>query len=441
MYINDLQFLTACSTFVNSNMFNCMFSDKKRNLKTNHPTVQDMFQNLIKYEDVKDLVKKSISSNSELIDFRLIPFSEDKLGYLGSHFSLIVTGRQPGHENELRNFFLKTLPYEVPGQVAYVQEKGCFRKETKFFNLVVPLMTDNFRGERWVPKCYSAKHNVMIFKDMKPKGFSNRNRLLDEKCIEAAFECIARMHASSLLAEEKFQGRSLRDLFPDVFEESEFLREGSSFTALTVGVKLAIDLAKDMGLDSSNIQRAGERIFGVGQSSKTKSNVVCHGDLWSSNLIFDHANHCRLVDFQMVRYLPPAHDLMLLLYYGAATEVRQHERQLVEHYYRVFIDTLELNNFKGNVPGFEELLQGIAELRLPALFTAVLYHPIVLLDTSTASKIMSNPTTCEAIFFGDRKSIVKDYMAKNHEYKKKIQENIKEFVDMSLLIDSIPEYT
>lgn len=235
-------------------------------------------------------------------------------------------------------------------------------------------------------------------------------------------------------------GKSLRDLYPDVFEESEFRRDhGLSVTMLTVSVNLAVDLANEMGLDTSRIREASERIFDLTRSSQTKRNVVCHGDLWSSNLIFDQTDHCRLVDFQMVRYLPPAHDLMLLLYYGADAEVRQkHEQRLIKHYYRIFTEALELNDFQGKVISFEELLQGVEELRLAALFTAVLFHPIVLMDTQTASKIMSDPVTNDAIFFGDRKSIVKEYMTKNPEYKKKIQDNVREFVEMSLVIDSIP---
>lgn len=187
-----------------------ILSEKTNTLKVSHSNVQVVFQNLITREEVKILIEKSVSSDAELIDFYLRPFSEEKLGYLGSHLCLDVTARKPGpFENEVRSFFVKTLPYEVPKTAAYVQEKGCFRKETKFFELIVPLMTNGVKGERWAPKCYLPKANVMVFEDLKPEGFGNRIRMLDEKSVEAAFGCIGRMHAGSLLAEERTQGKSV----------------------------------------------------------------------------------------------------------------------------------------------------------------------------------------------------------------------------------------
>lgn len=237
-------------------------------------------------------------------------------------------------------------------------------------------------------------------------------------------------------------GKSLKDLFPDIFTESEFKREGRTYNTYRVGVNLAVDLANDLGLDSSNIRLTSERVFDVGRSSKTKRNVVCHGDLWSSNLIFDQSDHCRLVDFQMVRYLPPAHDLMLLLYWGTSKNVRQeHEQEFISHYYQVLEATLKLNNFRGIVPSYDELLQGIEELRPAALLTSVLFSPMTMMDGEEVARIMNDPHSYESFYFGDRKYFVSEYMAKNPDYEKRIKDLVGELVEMSMNINNIPKYT
>lgn len=175
--------------------------------KVSEGHLSDVFHNLITREETQDLVRASVSTNAELLDYQLHPYSNEKIGFLGSHLRLTVNFRRT-EQNEMqkRSFFVKTLPFDVPSQAAYIQEKGCIQKETKFFEVLAPLLANNFKGEDWIPKCYLAKHDVMVFQDLKPEGFTNRSRLLDEKSVKVALGCIARMHASSMIAEDRIQG-------------------------------------------------------------------------------------------------------------------------------------------------------------------------------------------------------------------------------------------
>ena len=159
-------------------------------------------------------------------------------------------------------------------------------------------------------------------------------------------------------------------------------------------------------------------------------------------MIFDDAGHCVLVDFQLIRYAPLAHDLMQMLYLATTREFRKkHERQIIEFYYATLKETLTANGYVGSAPSFEEVLQGAEEQRLPALVTAAIFHPTVLMDGKTAAIIMDSPATYESYYFHDRRPFVYDIMAKDPEYKIRIEEIVTEFAEVSLIFDSIPQPT
>lgn len=231
----------------------------------------------------------------------------------------------------------------------------------------------------------------------------------------------------------------MKDAFPAILEDTQYKRTGSSYIWYSVAINLAVALADELGLDSSNIRRASERVFDTSAPSKTKRNVVSHGDIWSSNMVFDGNDRCYLVDFQLTRYSPLAHDLMQLLYLCTSREFRQkHERRMIEYYYQVLIETLELNDFKGDMISFEEVLQGAEEQRLPAVVVAMIFHPTVLMNGKTAATIMNDTDTYESYFFKDRKPFVDKIMAEEPDYREKIIEDVKELVDISMIADSLP---
>ncbi|XP_058792973.1 uncharacterized protein LOC131665237 [Phymastichus coffea] len=424
-------------------IFDSFSSDVENPLKITYSKVSHIFHDLITYDEVKNLVKRAVSLDAKLVNYHLRHYSEEKIGFLGSHLCLVVNYRRCGHhENEMRSFFLKTLPFDVPSQAAYIQEAGYFQKETECFRLLIPLMINNYKGKSWAPKCYIIKDYVLVFEDLKINGFSNQSRIFNEKTVKAALACIARFHASSLLTEEHTQGKSLKDLFPTLLKESQFKRIGLSYTWYSVAINLAVAIADELGLDSSNIRQASERIFDIGEPSQTKRNVVSHGDLWSNNMVFDDNGRCNLVDFQLIRYSPLAHDVMQLLYLCTSKEFRRkNERRMIEYYYGILTDTLRLNNFKGNMISLEEVVQGAEEQRFAALVTAVIFHPTVLMDGKTAGNIMNDTAAYESYYFKNRKPFVDEIMANNDDYRDRLIEDVNELVELSLKVDNLPRPT
>lgn len=210
----------------------------------------------------------------------------------------------------------------------------------------------------------------------------------------------------------------------------------------TAAIDFAVTLAGELGYDYSNIRRTCECVFELGQPSKTKRNVINHGDLWGSNMIFNGDDHCKLVDFQLIRYAPLAHDVMQLLYLSTSREFRQkNEQQMIGYYYDKLTECLTDNGFKGDIPSFEELTNGVEEQRLPAVVTACIFHPTVLMDGKTAARIMNDPATYEAYYFTRRKPFVDAIMAENPEYEKWVKDDVRELAEMSLRLDTVPKLT
>ncbi|XP_008207977.1 uncharacterized protein LOC103316378 [Nasonia vitripennis] len=412
-------------------------------LKPTQLHFNEAFRNTVTRSEAENLTKCAFSPDAELVDYHLRPYSEEKLGFLGSHLCLIITARRSGcDEFEKRSFFVKSIPYNIPNQAIYVEEKGVFEKEEKFFRYLVPLMTDNFKIESWAPRCYLTKDSAIVYEDMKLRGFTNRSKFFDLKTLRAAVACVARFHASSLLAEEKLNGKSIHDLYPEILRESEYKQTGRSKTWFAVAINLVVSIADQHGYYSSNIRRASECIFDAILPSKTKRNVVSHGDLWGSNLIFDGEDRCNLVDFQLLRYAPLAHDVIRLIYLTSRRELRrEHEAQLLEHYYVTLRKTLVDNAFKGVMPSYEELLLGVEEQRLGAVVTVAVDHPTVMMDGKMAATIMDDPTTYEAFFFKDRKPFVDKIMSVDPEFERVVKAAVQELAEMSLIVDSLPRPT
>jgi hypothetical protein len=163
--------------------------------------------NVITLFEMQKILKSIVSSNVELIDYNLNAYSDEKLGFLGKYLCLVLVFKKSDiSENIKQSFFVKTIPHDMPTQVAYIEEKGAFRKEIEFFKNLVPLLMENFKGDDWAPRCYLTNENTIVLEDLKLKGFFNRPKILNKITIKSAVACIARFHSCSLLAEEKLNG-------------------------------------------------------------------------------------------------------------------------------------------------------------------------------------------------------------------------------------------
>ncbi|XP_017788476.1 PREDICTED: uncharacterized protein LOC108571019 [Habropoda laboriosa] len=401
------------------------------------------YHNLLTLQEVRALVKDATGVEADVQKFYLESYSDAKLGFLGSHQRLCVEVKS-ANGVELLSFFVKVVPYDVPTQAEYVLDKCVFLKERIFYRDIVPQFYHEYKHERWTATCYLVKENMLVFEDLGAKGYSLRNKLFDKELIVSALTTLASLHASSLMAEARL-GKSLKKMYPHVFMENAFSETGKTRTWFNVGVNAAVAIAEHLGLDASLIPKACEEVFPAMKTSSTKRNVVSHGDLWGNNMMFSNTLplKCLLVDFQLLRYSPLAHDVIQFLYLCADRDFRvTWEETMLKHYYSVLCKIL--NSTKSicvEVPPWSELIQGIEEQRLAAVITAVIYFQTVLMDEEVSAKILNEPNSYYEFEFKDRNEPVLNAMKTDPMYCKRLTEIITELVELSFRLDKLPKPT
>lgn len=387
-------------------------------------------------------MKDSLGPEAEAQKHSLRQYSDGKLGFLSSHQRLSVEAKTKAGVTEMLTFFVKVVPYDMPDQAEYVIDKCVFLKEMIFLRDIVPELKKSYNAEQWSPRCYLVKEQLFIFEDLGAKGYTMRDKhSFNKELVVSALNSIARIHASSLLAEARL-GVSFKELYPDAFVENSFAMTGKTRQWFDAGINAIVAVAEQLGLDASRLPKACEEVFAGLEMSPTKRNVISHGDLWGNNMMFSNEvpPKCLLVDFQLLRYAPLVHDVAQLLYLCTDRSFRQSsEETMLKHYYSVLCETLKSAGTSIEIPPWSEIVEGYEEQRLAGAVAAATFFQTVLMDEDFGAEIMSNPETYNEYVFENRTETVLSLMKKDPRYRKRITESVVDMVDLSLRLDQLPK--
>lgn len=418
---------------------------ERRETETDDVTVGkvDVYE-LLPFEAVKEVAKRVLNDDYDVTEYSIRPYSDRKLGFLGSHYRLDVAtagGRKKG--TVALSFFVKSVPYEVPDHADYVVKKGVFGQETRFYSLLMPLLREEYRGGPWAPTCHRVKENLMVFEDLSRAGYSMRDKLFDETLVRAGLSAIARLHAASLLAEARL-GTTFDRLYPGAFVERAFIPDGKTRVWFERGVDLVTAITERLGHDPELVRPACERVYPALLPSRTKANVISHGDLWANNLMFNDElpPKCLLVDYQLLRYCPLAHDVAQFLYLCTDRRFRETwESAMLRHYYETLRATLNAHDEArlARIPSLLEVVEGMEEQRLSAVITATMYFPTVLMDENRSTRIMNDPASYDEFSFGNREKFVLANMTVDPVYERRINEAVIELAELASRLDRLPE--
>lgn len=178
--------------------------------------------------------------------------------------------------------------------------------------------------------------------------------------------------------------------------------------------------------------------------SKRFRNVLCHRDLWQSNLVFkfdrnvddtiDYSKpiECILIDYQICRYLPPIVDVIGLI---SVSTRRAHRKQYYHRYLRYYYDalTVELSKYKidaSNELSWEEFIRSWKELEMLPLVINCICRPL----TTLASEILlslktENPIRYIRTMTVNRHEFIIEHMERDAEYKEMVIESYGELLD------------
>ncbi|XP_003426208.1 uncharacterized protein LOC100116280 [Nasonia vitripennis] len=392
------------------------------------------FHGSLSTEDVQAVVTKALGPNVKIVDYQAKPYSEVILGFFSAHSLLEVTvQRDTTTLSEIHSFFVKCIPHNWEKGAKMLKEFDVFKCETLFFRDLVPELLKNFKSEQWSAECYLVKDDVLVFENLKMKNFRVCDLILNETAVKAAASTVARFHAASVVAEKRLK-KSFHEMHPAIFLDWQYNRDSVYYKWILVGIDAIIGVAETLNLDASKVRDyIILKLAEIAKPSSTRRNILCHTDLWSNNIMIndiDDSPKCILVDFQTLKYVPPAADLAHLIILTMPRKSRDAlEKGIIQWYHEVFKETIMRNEPDIAVRSVQDLLEEYEEYRHYGLSYAALQHLHVSMDKDFIAKLSEDSVAYEKFFFEERTGTVIEMMEKNPDYREKITELVKEVVE------------
>lgn len=188
-------------------------------------------------------------------------------------------------------------------------------------------------------------------------------------------------------------------------------------------------------------------------ASKKYRNVLCHRDLWQSNLVFKFERNvddkidytkpmeCVLVDFQICRYLPPIVDVIGLISVSTRLE---HRKQFYLRYLQFYHDALTRELIEHNIDAakelsWEEFLESWNELKMLPLVINCVCRPLTTLSSDILLSLKTqNPERYMSTMTVNRHEFILEHMEKDAEYKEIVLETYGELLDCMFGLNEEP---
>lgn len=387
-------------------------------------------------EDVKFIAQSSLGANNQVIAYQTKIFSKVKMGGLGVHnCDLNVTFKKSEEaDQEMYSYVLKAIAPQCESQVSASPEDKFFYKERDFYRYVVPELLKSSTNNSFVARCYLVKDNALVMENLANRNFYVHNVFSDGILLKSALSSLAKLHAASILAENRL-GKSFVEIYSDTFEEWLFTKTGKMFEWFESSINLLVTIAKSLELDDQHVPAICNKIFELLSPSKTWTNVVCHGDVKPSNLMFDDAQpipNCILVDFQVVRYAPAMVDVAQLIYINCSRELRKHiETDLLKDYYTIFSNILQEQNLKERIASFSDIMQQYQELQLIGLIINALYFPMQHIIATNCTEPTNDLDGFHKCSLENRHELVLKMMEQDVIFKNRLKEIILEINEVA----------
>lgn len=286
----------------------------------------------------------------------------------------------------------------------------------------------------------------MVFEDLNCLQYKLRDKFkrFDEAHTLEALKTLARFHASSIIYEEmrsKELGRicSLNDEFGKYLDTGGYENTDNWFSQCRNGCLKAIKtFSKYSKAEIDVIENRWFDVWSAALSladpSSEYRNVICHRDLWNNNLMFHYRDEnqpddCVLVDFQAIRYQPPAGDIMLLLCCNLDPKYREENK---EKFFNFYIEELHgilvENRINPDIICKEDFLKSAEKQRQWGLIICACLIPQFWIDDDQTTKIFTDTVQFDHNLSKDKASFILKMMQSNPDYKEKVMEIFDEIV-------------
>ncbi|XP_057666272.1 uncharacterized protein LOC130900003 isoform X1 [Diorhabda carinulata] len=397
---------------------------------------------------VKAIEKKLNTNHFIVLNYNLIALP-DKFGLLGEYRSLNVSFLNDQGSKENLHFYVKYFPQQE-STATFAEKIGALKKEIFVYNLLEEF-SEKGVSVSVVPNCYVvAPRKYLILDDLSNEGYKvvDKHTFLEYDSVLVVLGTLAKLHASTFIFEDKI-GKQLLDLYYNDLEESFFnnKKDFANSKGIESCVKCIIEEIDLFGFPkklfsgkyfSEVAEKMCYKIYDMVKPSKRFKNVVNHGDMWATNILFKYDKKtekpicCKLVNFECARYSPPALDVLAFLYLTTSRDFRKkYMYEVVGMYYSYLEKNLKQAGLKiEDVLPFTDFMESCEELKLFAIIQAAFYFPLILIDSNEIDMYFSDLEMNKNVLFDNRIHLVLGRKDKDDFYKRRLIESIADLKDV-----------
>lgn len=372
-------------------------------------------------------LKKILTSKLNHEDFVLKQFKMVLLhadGMMGEHFRLLCEIEENSTIKSHAFFVKKQAPFEAYGELPSL----VFNKEKATFDM---FKTINFQQMNdSLPNVYYTDDKHIVFEDLTDEDYVIQTpaRVSTDEELCVILDSLAAIHAGCIAYENKHEIK-LNEAFPDAVIElylksrHELLMKyyGAIIKSLHTGIKvfnLPTVLKSGRKLEDE-VERFMDLLNGYVKPSTKFRNSICHCDLWPANIFIKYnknvAQHAKIIDHQIARYLPPAFDVLDCILLNTSREYRkEHLLRLKKCYFDCFTKYLkEFGVVPSEIYTLDEFLESFKEVEMFAVFMSLATIPLVY----NVNRSLGNLVESEAkddILLDDRSPLITNFL--DNEY-------------------------
>lgn len=407
-----------------------------------------MASSILTENHCKNIVKRVTGSeNATLHSYTVNPMSSQTEGLVGEQYLAKIT-YQHNNTTHIKDLFVKIINGANTVMFEIAKTINAYEKEAFFYEYLVPEFELFGIDMSFVPKSYLCDAYTVVLEDLTVdsyKGTPKKDPLDLEHC-KLGLEAIAKLHASCIIYETKKSHKlnnnyTLLDEHKSILEDKLFSKEengASKYLKCSLnGLVQLVDLVPENHISRGQYKRTLgellERILSEEDGSPEFRSTLLHGDLWSNNFLFGYDDKgtpkcAKLIDFQIIKYGPPALDVLQFLHTNTRQNFRdQHINDLLRYYYNYFTGLLSAHNLRASdVVAESDFFKSCQVLILPAKLQAIVDRCITFTADETFSLFVNDDESFRRFLFEDRSKFIVDAYKNNAAFRDIIVEDMLE---------------